>query len=780
MDVFKTLKLWQIGMLVVVLVGAAGATYGVYALVSGSGLASLGEDQQLIPVQYGDLVNQVSTNGSLIFPNREALAFASQGTVGEVLVEEGQQVEEGQELAKLDETTVASLEKAIAEARVNLQNAEDALAKAKDPHTAVDLAQAESNVANAGLSLQNAQDDLAGLLEPTAQGVAQAETNVANAKLSLQDAQDTLASVLQATDQEIAQAEATVTNDKISVQNAREALDAIKSGPTDDDVATAQSQVDSAGTALVNATRDLSLAEREWNTKVGMAQDTLDAALEDYQGVFQKWLGVDPGEVEGDINPDALLDAWGADLASLFDPNVRFQDSNLGFLAVGPPPDDPVTPWSEFIIYAWMNLSPENVVATCEDVVITRETQCVKKEMDDAWDALEPAIDNLDTVKTQAAKAIANAEEAITRAEESLANAEETLAELNADPDPLEIEAREKELALAETNLDEAEARLEELTNRSNALEVEAKEKQVALSQADLDEVQGELSRLKGGPDALELEVQRKKVAVAQANLYDAGEELAGLKGSADPLEVALREADLMQAQLALDTALQRLEVATLRAPMTGIISLMNVEVGQEVNVNTPVINIVDPTVVEVDGIVDEIDVLFIREGAQAQVTMDALPGQVLEGIVSSIGSAAQNQQGVVSYPIRIQVQVPEGVQLREGLSATANIVIRQDTDVLLVPLQAIYGTFEQPVVKVMNGGRIEERAVALGNSDDFWVVVLQGLQEGDQVAMEATEASTDPFAQIRQRIQGGGGGGGFGGGGAGGFPGGGGGRRGN
>ena len=132
-DVFKTLKLWQIGMLVVVLVGAAGATYGVYALVSGSGLASLGEDQQLIPVQYGDLVNQVSTNGSLIFPNREALAFASQGTVGEVLVEEGQQVEEGQELAKLDETTVASLEKAIAEARVNLQNAEDALAKAKDP-----------------------------------------------------------------------------------------------------------------------------------------------------------------------------------------------------------------------------------------------------------------------------------------------------------------------------------------------------------------------------------------------------------------------------------------------------------------------------------------------------------------------------------------------------------------------------------------------------------------------------------------------------------------------
>ncbi|MEE9248927.1 MAG: efflux RND transporter periplasmic adaptor subunit [Dehalococcoidia bacterium] len=162
---FKSLALWQLGVLAVVLVGAAGGTYGVYVLVSDSGQADLGEDQQLITVQFGDLVNQVSTNGSLIFPERETLIFGSQGTVIEVLIVEGEQVEEGQLLARLDEASVASLEKAVAQARVNLQNAEDALAKAKDPHTPLDLAQAEAKAANARLSLKNAQEAVDEIVE---------------------------------------------------------------------------------------------------------------------------------------------------------------------------------------------------------------------------------------------------------------------------------------------------------------------------------------------------------------------------------------------------------------------------------------------------------------------------------------------------------------------------------------------------------------------------------------------------------------------------------------
>ena len=638
MAAFRALKPWQIGVLVTILVGAAGATFGVYSLVSGSGEASLAGNQQLIPVQRGNLVNQVSTNGSIVFPNREALTFDVPGTVGDVLVEEGQQVEEGQELTRLDQSIVVSLESSVAKARLTLRDAEEALQQAKDPHTALEVARAEAKVADARLSLQEAQDDLATLIQPP-----------------------------------------------------------------QEEVADAQSLIDSEATVLAGAEGDLSLARKDWDAKIETAQDSINAAFEGYQTVFQKWLGIDPPEVKQDGDPDTLLNAWGADLGSLFNTAARFQGLGLGLLSQGPPPDDPDTPWSEVVVYLWANFHPSKIVPTCEDGNIDPRTLCVRQEMDDAWDTLQSTVDQLDTAETQAAKAIGNAEQAVIRA------------------------------------------------------------------QANLDDAELELTELLGGPDPLEAEAQRMQVVVNQADLGQAEEDLAELLGSVDLLEVSLREAEVASAQLALDTALQQLEGITLLSPMDGVVSLVNVEAGQEITTNARVVEVVDTTVVEVDGIVDEIDVLFVQVEARAEVIMDALPGQVLEGTVTSIASAGQNQQGVVTYPISIEVRVPEGVQLVEGLSATASIILREDIDVLLVPTQAVYGTFEQPVVLVMSNGSVREQPVTLSNSDGFWIVVTDGLQEGDLVAIETTEASTDPFAQFRQQIQSGtrpgGGGGGLGGG---------------
>ena len=704
MAAFRALKPWQIGVLVTILVGAAGATFGVYSLVSGSGEASLAGNQQLIPVQRGNLVNQVSTNGSIVFPNREALTFDVPGTVGDVLVEEGQQVEEGQELARLDQSIVVSLESSVAKARLTLRDAEEALQQAKDPHTALEVARAEAKVADARLSLQEAQDDLATLIQPP--------------------------------QEEVAKAEAAVTNAKISAEAALDALVTLRQGPSDEDIADAQSLIDSEATVLAGAEGDLSLARKDWDAKIETAQDSINAAFEGYRTVFQKWLGIDPPEVKQDGDPDTLLNAWGADLGSLFNTAARFQGLSLGLVSQGLPPDDPDTPWSEVVVYLWANFHPSEIVPTCEDGNIYPQTLCVRQEMDDAWDTLQSTVDQLDTVETQAAKAIGNAEQAVIRAQESLAAARDLMAGLEFDPDPLEVEGLEKQLAVVLATLQETEDALEKVHTKE---------------------------------DSLEFQSQEKRVALAQADLGQAEEDLAELLGSVDPLEVSLREAEVALAQLALDTALQLLEGITLLSPMDGVVSLVNVEAGQEITTNARVVEVVDTTVVEVDGIVDEIDVLFVQVEARAEVIMDALPGQVLEGTVTSIASAGQNQQGVVTYPISIEVRVPEGVQLVEGLSATASIILREDIDVLLVPTQAVYGTFEQPAVLVMSNGSVREQPVTLSNSDGFWIVVTDGLQEGDLVAIETTEASTDPFAQFRQQIQSGtrpgGGGGGLGGG---------------
>ena len=189
----KSLKRWQIVVLIVVLVGAGGSAYTVYGKTNGSGGEGLTENQEIITVQYGDLVNKVSTNGSLVFPEKEALTFGTEGEVAELLVAEGQRVSKGDLLAKLDQVTVASLEQAVAQARLDLQDAAEVLEEVREAYSPLELAQAEERVADAKFQLQEASDALGEATEPyTQQDIKAQEEAVAAARLALQDAADGL------------------------------------------------------------------------------------------------------------------------------------------------------------------------------------------------------------------------------------------------------------------------------------------------------------------------------------------------------------------------------------------------------------------------------------------------------------------------------------------------------------------------------------------------------------------------------------------------------------
>ena len=761
------LKLWQVGVLVAVLVLGIGGAYGGYRFAIRAEDDGLGEDQSLYTVTTQDLVNEVSVSGSLIFPNRETLSFGPQGTVGEVLVVEGESVIEGQPLAVLDTESLATLEKTVAQAEVSLRDAEEALAKARSPFTALQIVQAEADVATAESAHNAALDALETLTEPSVHELAQADSKVASLKLSLEDARDSLDSILSPTAQELVQAESRIIDARLSIDKASDSLEDLLNGPEEDLVTKAQSQIDSALTALTNAELDLELTTKEWDQKLEDAAASLEVATDRYSDVFTKWLGIELTEDERLTDADTLLQSWNTDLVALFGPRSRFTDLAHYIAIQGVPPDDPATRWNESTVYLWANFFPGTITVTCDDGVVPFQGECITQQMDDGWDRVWPVTDSLDTLETQAAKGLSNAESEVSRNEDAVVDAQAKLAELFVESDPLEIESARISVELARISLQFAEEGLAELTSGPNVTEVEAKEKQVALALANLARGEEDLAELLAGPDPIEVAASRKQVDLAAARLDESGEALEEVRADADAIIVSLREADIAASSAALASALSRLDQATLTAPWDAVVSAIGVEVGQQVNANTLAIEILDQTVVEVNGVVDEIDVLFVREGASASVTMDALPGQVLDGVVSEIAAAANNQQGVVSYPISVRVEAPPGLALPEGLSAVASVVIREDRGVLLVPLDALYGSFEQPIIRIMNNGQVEERPVSLGNSDDFWVVVEDGIVEGDLVVMQSQEASTggSGFAAIRGQFGGFGGGfGGFGG----------------
>ena len=100
---------------------------------------ALMSEYQTVTVQRGDLTIDITSSGNLELSHKEDLAFEMAGTVEEILVEEGESVEEGQLLAKLDtsewEKELTALERALLQAEINLENAKYALDKAEERTT---------------------------------------------------------------------------------------------------------------------------------------------------------------------------------------------------------------------------------------------------------------------------------------------------------------------------------------------------------------------------------------------------------------------------------------------------------------------------------------------------------------------------------------------------------------------------------------------------------------------------------------------------------------------
>ena len=168
----KGLRGRQIVILVAVIFAAFGSTFGVFAVASESNQQSLEENQRLVAVRFGNLVNEVSVNGNIVFSNKATLTFGSSGTDAEVLVSDGQEVTKGQPLVRLDAETTSALQVAVAQAKIDLQSAESAL----EASGQTSLAEAEAGlaVAEATAALLDAQDELDQLRDPASQALVEA------------------------------------------------------------------------------------------------------------------------------------------------------------------------------------------------------------------------------------------------------------------------------------------------------------------------------------------------------------------------------------------------------------------------------------------------------------------------------------------------------------------------------------------------------------------------------------------------------------------------------
>ncbi len=367
-------------------------------------------------------------------------------------------------------------------------------------------------------------------------------------------------------------------------------------------------------------------------------------------------------------------------------------------------------------------------------VLATLDSQEVELAVAQAEVSLSLAQIKLDQVKKGASP------EELASARAALASAEASLAALVAGPSASDIELARLRYEQAKDQLWGAQVQRDSICANPNAgYACDQSNASVASATmaAEIARIQYEEAQ-KGASDE---QLRAAEAQVAQARLN-----LSRLTAGPAVEDIKTAENGVRQAEISLQQARLKLAPYTLAAPFAGTLTRLSLQVGQIVGPSVQVGLLAAPGGLEVRADMSEIDVARIAVGQVATITLDALPGRTFRGHVTTVAAAGTSTQGVVNYPVTIQIEDADAA-VKPGMTANASIVIDQREDVLVVPSRAIRSEGDGHVVTVLRDGQPVDTPVQVGLSGDNGTEILgDALKEGDTLVIAGTTSSPRMF----------------------------------
>lgn len=184
---------------------------------------------------------------------------------------------------------------------------------------------------------------------------------------------------------------------------------------------------------------------------------------------------------------------------------------------------------------------------------------------------------------------------------------------------------------------------------------------------------------------------------------------------------------------------------STITSPIPGIVTSLPVNLGSMVSPGMIVANVVDISTLKVKLNLGEQDVFKLKVGDQAEVTTDVYPGVKFFGRIDTIGVKADEAH---TYPVQISIPNRQAYQLKSGMfgRVTFNFASRE---ALTIPRNALVGGIENPQVFVVKAGKAKLRDIQVGPEVDTNIVVLQGLNEGEQIVTSGQDNLKDNSAVV-------------------------------
>lgn len=300
----------------------------------------------------------------------------------------------------------------------------------------------------------------------------------------------------------------------------------------------------------------------------------------------------------------------------------------------------------------------------------------------------------------------------------------------------LVLDAKDLAAGVKQAEAGYATARANYLKTKVGARPEQRDQSQANLAQAEANYKKNvsDLARMKelyneGAISEQALEGQKVAFASAEAGYNSAKDALTMLQKGETSETYKVLEAQMQQAQAALDLQKVNYANAVITSPIDGIVGIRNVNPGEITSNSAPPLTIIDIDTVQVETNVTETQVNKLLVGEEVNVNVNATSGKPFTGKIKSISPMANPQNKL--YLIKIVI-ANKNHALKPGMFAEIALPVEKKQGVLLLPREAVTELNGDKVVYIVNSeGKTEIKKVDVGVSDGNSIEILGGLDKG-------------------------------------------------
>jgi multidrug efflux pump subunit AcrA (membrane-fusion protein) len=189
----------------------------------------------------------------------------------------------------------------------------------------------------------------------------------------------------------------------------------------------------------------------------------------------------------------------------------------------------------------------------------------------------------------------------------------------------------------------------------------------------------------------------------------------------------------------------------TILAPDDGMVVYTRNWRGQKTTTGST-ISAFDPVVAELPDFssmesityVNEVDIQKIKTGQTVDIGLDAVPEKELTGVVTTVANIGEQRTDTHTKVFEVKIEINESdTTLRPAMTTSNDILVEKIEDALFIPLESVHTYDSTDVVFKNNGIQMVMQQIVMGAKNENDVVILEGLQEGDQILISMPPDTT-------------------------------------